>query len=315
MFNMKTFINNTLRLFTVITALTVFAWTASAQNSAQLVEKSIPVGEFSQLNVSGDFEVTLSRGDYNAKVTVDKVLEDYIQVYVRTGVLYIKYNEKDVPKEVKKDLKGKNAPAQVFRAVVYAPQLKGIELEDNVVLTVTDEINSSDFSLKLEDKAQLKNLSVVASSATVAMSDKSQATLMLTVNNDLELDADDNSVLRATVNGSKLAVKAGGSAKATVDATIEGKVSVDAGGRAEITLSGKAGSVAVKGDRNMKVDTRALPVAELEAKLSGGELTAKVESVLDVDLSGGSELYYDGQPEMKVRRVVKSTLAPISEKK
>ena len=307
-------INNTFRTIIAIVALSIVTLGAAAQGSSQLQEKTYPVGEFRTLNVSGDFEVTLSRGDYNAKLTVDKVLADYVEVYVRTGVLYIKYNEKEVPKEVKKELKGKKAADLVFRAVVYAPQLKGIELEDNVVLTGVDEFSSSDFTLKLEDKAQLKNLSVTASSAQVTLNDKSQATLLVTATNDIELDVDGSSVLRATVDGKKLTVKAGGSAKATVDATAE-TVALDAGGRAELTLSGKADSLTAKGDRNMKVDARALPVPQVEARMTGGELSVKVEKTLDVDLSGGAEVYYDGSPEMKVRRIVKSTLAPVSEKK
>ncbi len=307
-------INNTIRTIIAIVTLSIFTLGAAAQGSSQLQEKTYPVGEFRTLKVSGDFEVTLSRGDYSAKVTVDKVLADYVEVYVRTGVLHISYNEKEVPKDIKKDLKGKKAADLVFRAVVYAPRLEGIELEDNVVLTGVDEFSANDFSLKLEDKALVKNLSVTASSAQVTLKDKSQATFLLNATSDIELDVDGSSVLRANVDGRKLTVKAGGSAKATVDATAEA-VSVDAGGRSELTLSGKADSLTAKGDRNMKVDARALPVPKVEAKMTGGELSVKVEKTLDVDLSGGAEVYYDGSPEMKVRRILKSTLAPVSEKK
>ena len=307
-------INNTIRTIIAIVTLSIFTLGAAAQNSSQLQEKTYPVGEFRTLMVSGDFEVTLSKGDYSAKVTVDKILADYVEVYVRTGVLHISYNEKEVPKDIKKDLKGKKATDLVFRAVVYVPRLDGIELEDNVVLTGVDEFSANDFSLKLEDKALIKNLSVTASSAQVTLNDKSQATLLLNATNDIELDVDGSSVLRANVDGRKLTVKAGGSSKATVDATAEA-VSVDAGGRSELTLSGKADSLTAKGDRNMKVDARALPVPKVEAKMTGGELSIKVDKTLDVDLSGGAEVYYDGSPEMKVRRILKSTLAPVSEKK
>ena len=79
------------------------------------------MGEFRSLNVSGDFEVTLSKGDYSAKVTVDQVLADYVDVYVRTGVLYIKYNEKDVPKEVKKDLKKKTKAQRAKKVLPKIP--------------------------------------------------------------------------------------------------------------------------------------------------------------------------------------------------
>jgi len=311
---MKTFINSTFKSVIAIIALTLFAFSATAQNGAELQEKSIPVGEFTALDVSGDFEVTLAKGDYNAKITVNKVYADYVEVYVKTGVLHVSFKDKDVPKDVKKEMRGKNAPAQVFRAVIYAPQLKEITLEDNVVLTGVDEFTANDFSLKLEDKAQLKNLSVTGTSASVSMKDKSQATLILTVTKDIDLKADGSSVLHATVNGRKLNLNAGGTAKATVDATME-SISLDADGRAELSLGGKANSLNVKGQRNMKADLSALPVSEVEANITGGELTVQVDKVLNVDLSGGAELYYNGSPEMKVRRVMKSTLAPVSEKK
>ena len=311
---MKAFFNNFLRAITVFIALSIFAFSASAQSVSELKEKSYPVGEFSALDISGDFEVTLTKGDYGVAVSVNPLLADYVEVFVRTGELYIKYNDKEVPKEVKKELKDKKiTPA--FRARVSAPQLKGIELEDNVVLLVMDELSSSDFSLKLEDKAQVKNLSVVATSALVIMNDKSQASnLLLTVKNDLEMDVDGNSNLQATVDGKKLTVKSGNNAKATVDATVD-KVVIDADNKSNLTLSGKASSLVAKGNRNMNVDARGLSVSEVEAKLAGGELCVKVDKTLDVELSGGSELYYDGKPEMKIRKVMKSTLAPVSEKK
>ena len=244
---MKTLANNFLRVFTVIFALGISLGVATAQNK----EKTYPVGEFSSIDIAGDFDVTLAKGDYGVKLTLDERLIDYVEVFVRTGELYIKYNDKNVPKEVKKELKDKKVEP-IFRAVVYAPRVKGIELEDNVILNCVEEISSSDFTLKLEDKAQVKNMSVVATSANISMRDKSQATLLLTVNNDLVLDVDGSSSLRATVDGRKLTVKAGGSAKATVDATVE-TVSVDADNRAELTLSGKASSLTAKGTRNMKV--------------------------------------------------------------
>lgn len=311
---MKMFANKFLRTVTVFIALSIFAFSASAQNGLELKEKSYPVGEFSALDISGDFEVTLTKGDYGVAVSVNPLLADYVEVFVRTGELYIKYNEKEVPKEVKKELKDKKI-TPVFRARVSAPRLKGIELEDNVVLLAMNELSSSDFSLKLEDKAQVKNLSVVASSALVIMNDKSQASnLLLTVNNDLELDVDGNSSLQATVDGKKLTVKAGNNAKATVEATVD-KVVIDADNKSNLTLSGKASSLVAKGNRNMNVDARGLPVSEVEAKLAGGELCVKVDKTLDVELSGGAELYYDGKPDMKIRKVMKSTLAPVSEKK
>lgn len=121
---MKMFANKFLRTVTVFIALSVFAFSASAQNGPELKEKSYPVGEFSALDISGDFEVTLTKGDYGVAVSVNPLLADYVEVLVRTGELYIKYNEKEVPKEVKKELKDKKI-TPVFRARVSRSPVKG----------------------------------------------------------------------------------------------------------------------------------------------------------------------------------------------
>lgn len=304
-------INNTFKAIITFVTLSIFTWNAFAQGG-DLKEKKYPVGEFSTLELSGDFEVTLSKGDYGVTITTDNLMADYVQVYVRTGVLHIGYDDKDAPKDVKKEMKAKKNP--VFRAVVSVPQFREIALEDNVVLTAASDFSLADFSLKMEDKTQIKDLAVSVTSARISLTDKSQAKLTLNAVNDIELEANDNAVLQASADGKKLSVKTGGSGKAGVEARAE-TVSVNAGGRSELTISGRTKSLSAGGDRNGKIDALGLPVSEVVAKMGGGELSVKVDNTLDVDLTGGAEVYYSGDPEMKVRRIVKSTLAPISEKK
>ena len=101
---------------------------ASAQSlSAQLTDKDITVSEFNAVNVSDDFEVTLSRGTYGVRLTVDKELEPYVEVYVRSKVLYISYDEKAVPKELRKLYRGRGSLTPVFRVVAYTPELQAEE--------------------------------------------------------------------------------------------------------------------------------------------------------------------------------------------
>ena len=60
---------------------------AKAQSlSAQLTDKDIMVSEFNAVNVSDDFDVTVSRGTYGVRLTVDKELAPYVEVYVRSKV-------------------------------------------------------------------------------------------------------------------------------------------------------------------------------------------------------------------------------------
>ena len=66
---------------------------AGAQSlSAELSDRDIAVSEFNAVNVSDDFEVTVSRGTYGVRLTVDKELAPYVEVYVRSKTLYIAYD-------------------------------------------------------------------------------------------------------------------------------------------------------------------------------------------------------------------------------
>ena len=143
---------------------------ASAQSlSAQLTDKDITVSEFNAVNVSDDFEVTLSRGTYGVRLTVDKELEPYVEVYVRSKVLYISYDEKAVPKELRKLYRGKGSLTPVFRVVAYTPELQAVTLSDNATLTAAEEFAANDFELTTAGKSQVKNLSVAAASARISM--------------------------------------------------------------------------------------------------------------------------------------------------
>ena len=81
---------------------------ASSQRSAaqvlspQVTDKDIVVSEFNAINVSDDFEVTVARGAYGARLTVDKDLAPYVEVYVRSRTLFITFDEKAVPRDLRK---------------------------------------------------------------------------------------------------------------------------------------------------------------------------------------------------------------------
>ena len=86
---------------------------------------------------------------------------------MRSKTLFITYDEKAVPKDIKKLYKGKNAPKPVFRAVISLPELNGFTLEDNVVLNTTEEffgflLSSSHLSLQLLGRVNSSDTSSAA---------------------------------------------------------------------------------------------------------------------------------------------------------
>lgn len=306
----------------------------SAQSqSAQLSDKEIPVSEFNSLNVSDDFEVTLSRGPYGVRLTVDKDLAPYVEVYVKAKTLYLSYDEKAVPKELKKLYRGRNGLTPVFRVVAYTPELRSVTLDDNASFIGVEEFVCPDFELTAAGKSQVKNLSVSANSARINLKKNARATLSVRSQRGVEVSADNNANVKLTATGNELTINSEGSSVVVASGPCEAlnvlssgssqvtvtsdtkKVNLTTEGSSKVILSGKAESLQVKGTRSSTVDAYSLPVEEVEADLAGSSnVTVSVSRKAEVTLVGGSALFYSGSPEFKINKIVKSTLAPYGTK-
>ena len=316
------------------TVLLVAPQRAAAQSlSAQLTDKDIMVSEFNAVNVSDDFEVTVSRGTYGVRLTVDKDLAPYVEVYVRSKVLYVSYDEKAVPKELRKLYKGKGALTPVFRVAAYTPELKSVTLSDNASLIGIDEYTTDEFELTAAGKSQLKSLTVSAASAKISLKKNAVASLNLKTDRGVEVNTDNNSNLKLTFTGRELALTAdgssvvvadgptkalnlstGGSSQVSVTSETE-KVDLTTEGSSKLTLTGKAKEMTVKGSRSSVVDAFAMPLESVEATLSNScTVTVSVSEEVSANLVGGSALFYSGTPEFKIEKIVRSTLAPYGTK-
>lgn len=305
-----------------------FAFPSRAQFVNHLEESTLPVGEFTMVSANGDFEVTLSKGSYGVRLTTDKNLTPYVQVYVRSNTLYLTYDEKSVPKDIKKLYKGKNASQPVFRAVVSMPQLNGIELNDNVILSSAEAFYGSDIVISLTDKAQVRNLTVQGNSITVNMKKNAQAALTLTADKKMEVTTDDKAILKLAEKAREITLNAKGnsdnalsgegeilnlnlSEKTTSNVSHRTKNAVlNVGGSSKLILTGTGEYLEVKGGKNAEVEAVAFPVKTMKAELDGGKVNVAVEKELNVTLLGGSSLFFTGSPTLIVNKIVKSTLAP-----
>ena len=306
---------------------------AAQSLSAQVTDKDIMVSEFNAVNVSDDFDVTISRGTYGVRLTVDKELAPYVEVYVRSKVLYISFDEKSVPKELRKQYRGKGALTPVFRVMAYTPELQAVTLSDNAVLSGVEEFVTSDFELTAVGKTQVKNLSVSAASARISMKKNAVANLNLKTDRGVEVNTDNNANLKLTFTGRELALTSdgsslvvadgptrslnlstGGSSQVSITSDTE-KVEVTAEGSSKLTLTGKALEMAVKGSRSSVVDAFAMPLEEVEANLSNSStVTVSVSKKVTANHVGGSALLYSGNPAFQIEKIVKSTLAPYGTK-
>jgi hypothetical protein len=335
---MKKLISKHLGTFIGILAATVFLMSfpqrsAAQALTAQLTDKEIPVSEFNSLQISDDFDVTLSRGSYGVRLTVDKDLAPYVEVYVKAKTLYLSYDEKAVPKEIRKLYKGKGGLTPIFRVVAYAPELRSLSLSDNASFSSLEEFTAPEFELTAVGKSQVKNLTIKATSAKIMLRKNATAVVSAQTEQGVEVSTENSSNLKLTCTGHEMVVNAegssvviasgpsravnvftSGSAQATISSETE-KVNVTSEGSSKVVLTGRGDVLNVKGSRSSNVDAYSMPFEEVVADLSGSSsVTTSVSRKVDVTLVGGSSLYYSGAPEFRINKIVKSTLAPYGTK-
>ena len=325
---MKALVNKILWL--TIGFVCILAFPARAQQmTAGQEEKTIPVGDFSSISVSDDFEVSLVKGKQGVKVTSEKELIPYIQVYVRSKTLFISYDEKSVPKDTRKLFKRRGASDPVFRAVVSMPELGGISLSNNATLSAVENFGGNNLEINLADKAQVKTLSAHVNAATLTMKKNAQASVNIEADSKLTINTEGNAELKLGGKAQEIAVDAAGSYELTLAAdcktsaiTTSGtaelslsqkaeKISLNAGGYSKLNLSGEADVIQLQGERSASVEANAFTVKKAEANLSGSaKVNISITESLDATLVGGSALYYTGTPSIKIGKIIKSTLAP-----
>lgn len=294
--------------------------------------KPCEVGDFNAVYVSGKMEVTLLPGDCGVTLHADQALISYIQVSVRDSTLCIDYNEKAVPNDVKKIYRGRNAPTPILRASVSIPSLNGITATQNAIINGEGTISAGNIDLILTDKSIVKDLKLEAESAKLRMTKNSQADFNLLVESQLELSLDGASQLKLRYKARNMLLHQTGSATAIMDGESStatcaigsmaksrmnhnGNVLVlDAGGSADITLSGEMGDLTLGVDRTARVDALEMNAKRVKADLNGwNHAYVHAEEFLGVNLNGGSALYYSGVPAIQVGKIVKSTFAPYEE--
>ena len=295
----------------------------------QLEDKTLPVGDFNSISASGDFEVTLDKGDYGVRLTVDNALSPYVQVYVRAKTLYIGYDEKSVPKDIKKLYKQKNASAPTFRAVVTLPEIAGITVADNAVINSAVEFPGEFLQVSIADKGQIKSLSVNSVTANITMTKNAQAVLSLKADDKIEITNDGNSNLKLSANTGTLNVNGAGNATISIGAetpvaNVTGaanskialaakadKITASGIASTKVVLSGETTTLEVRTEKNAEIDGDGLLTKEVVANLNGSsKVNVNVSDTVEATLLGGSSLFYTGTPAFKIGRVIKSTLAP-----
>ena len=90
-----------------------------------------------------------------------------------------------------------------------------------------------------------------------------------------------------------------GASRVSGDITASGNAEFDLGGASRVELAGSASDMRIVASGASKLDLEDFPVRNVDVSLNGAsQATISLDGRFDADLSGGSKLWYGGEPTM-----------------
>ena len=271
---------------------------ATSKGDTEYTTSKFNCRDFSGLELSGVVKVNLVKSDsYKVEVTLPSVLEKYLQVYVRNGVLKIGWN-KDIPAKLQKELGNWTCKAEVAM-----PELRKLEMSGITSLTCDDifDLGENEFSLDVSGVSKVKSLSVNAKKLDAEVSGASSCKIAGNFSDEVELDLSGTSKNSFNINTNKLDADVSGVTKTSITGKF-GKVEIDASGTSEVNLSGKAGTLEVDASGVSKIKAMDMETEDAVLETSGtANCSVNVtRSIMIEDATGVSSIYYKAPKDLGV---------------
>lgn len=288
---------------------------------------------FNSIQASSNIDVTVEKSNkYTIRAEVDEAIGNYLQTYVKDGVLNIELDKSSLPSEVKKLYRGRNARKPVLKVKVFMPLLKEIKLKSHATLRSNSVFENGVININLSDQAQITGLNVICETLSLNMSNDSYATLMATSkhfdanmvgSSSLNIKLDDavksgnisesmKSRLIANKAKSSINLKAKGHAGLYVDSNYD-IIDVNFSNSATAILKGKTDSLNVNAEGSASIEALELHNKVTTAKLKGATLSQAATSNLILDLEGRSLLIFAGKPLFNILNIKNSSVRPCTD--
>lgn len=298
---------NSLKFFVLAIALSMSA----AMASAQVKEISHDFSSFDSIDIDYDFNVNVvkTNKDYSVSVTVDDILVEYVQMYVKSHTLHITLDKKSLPSDIKKLYKGRKSESPTLNATVYmASDLSGVKMSGASTLSVQDDIECKDFEASIDENASINRLHVDASSFSISSDRKAVANLVVYAD-DIKVKSTGNSTININQDSQKFEVDASGNSSIEAEGeSLETVLNTTASSK--VTVKGKTDNLLVKGDGLSNVDAINLQAGDCSVELSGNcKVTEAAKNSLHINMKGNSTLIFDGEPVIDIINVKSSSIS------
>ena len=310
---MKTLNNKLLGFITLFLALSFAQLSGQSVREMHLEELSA----FHSIELGGDFALDIEYGkQYRVQLSVEELFADYVMFAVLDSTLAVTLDERNVPAEVRKQFRGKDAVRPVFRINVTMPEtLRSVKLDSRAVLLSADDlvVDPASFALQLSDNARVASLAFGSGRVSLTLDKKADAKVSVTCDS-LSVRQAGTANLELTHHTQVSAFELAGSSTLNVKGET-GLLKLNSVGFSKSILGGEAPVVRYKLANSSQVNATLLESSRAFVEMSGlGTLTQAASDELTVDLSGGATVYFLNDPAIHVTYLKSASLIPYDRK-
>lgn len=253
------------KIFLFMAAMVAFSANIFAAN----ITKDVKVGDFTKIDVSYSFDITVVKSsEPSVTITIDEEYEPYLVVRVSHGVLFVGIDSARLPNRLSKNMGNK-----VFEAEIGVKELSGLSMSGATSFYSDEVFEVLEFDGEFSGASNVKKLCVEAKEGDFDISGASKLNLN-GVFDDCSLDAS-------------------GASNVYIEGKF-GELDIDCSGASKIVMDGQAKSMDLDGSGASKIDGAKMVCETAVVDLSGASsATVEVVKYLEVDLSGASKLYYN----------------------
>lgn len=281
---MKNLFYHTLSILLLVVSVTCVQAQKIIGNG-NVIKKNREVASFHSVIVKGGWDLVLTQGSSHAlTVEADENFMEHLVTEVNDGVLNI-YSNTQLSRNWRNGRNGKISRTKIH---LTFKDLKSIKASGGSDVTATTTIQVDQLDLNLQGGSDLERFKLKANSLKGYFSGGSDAEIIFESIQNIDIKANGGSDLEFRDMSAEQCnlVLSGGS-----DADLEGKIK-------ELSIEGHGGS---------DIDAYNLKVEKCKLDLSGSsDANISITGTLDVILSGGSDLFCKGVPEITRKSVCKS---------
>lgn len=260
---------------------------------AQTEKQEFKVAEYKGVSASAVYAVEITKGDLEKVVIeADKSVMPYVRVNVSRGVLNLSLDDISIPKALKRNMKP-------IKAYVTVRELNSVTLSGASKATVKSKFVSDRFAVNMSGATSMSGLVLETKELKINLSGASNVSVEGSAGN-AAIQSSGASRVDLKLSVEDLKIEGSGASRFRFDgAAVTGNILYSGAVNSIFTGAGADKfKIEVSGASN--VDFVGFPVKDMDVKATGvSSINANVTQFLSVDISGGSHVKYQGEPQLK----------------